>query len=252
MSIWTTRKLDRDREYIVMRHPLRGINNIINGVKFRDSYAVVEKGSKVYHYLKKIPVLRKAEEYPLTHLRYLHFVNRTSDVKMVYGEDVYSKFLKAEEDAKLAEELAIKQAQEEAALAEEQARLEQLRIKEELEAQIEAAKQHAEESEMGEIIEVVEETAKDLELPVENLTETLEEVKSEIKKCCVTTKNGTLCKFDALDYSPSGYCRLHLLEDPKLEHFGITIPKAMTKNERKKVRKQVNKKLQQLKKQGEF
>jgi hypothetical protein len=69
MSFWSTRSLESDRNYVVMQHTLKGVNYVINGIKFRDSYAVIEKDSKAYHLLKKIPVLRAAKEYPLTHLR---------------------------------------------------------------------------------------------------------------------------------------------------------------------------------------
>lgn len=260
MSIWTTRRLDRDREYIVLRHPLKGINNIVNGVKFRDGYAVVAKDSKSHHYLKKIPVLRKALELPLTHLKKLKFITRISDIKMVYGEDVYLKYLKAEQDAKLANELATKQALEDARLAEEQRRLEELEKANSIQAELDLIAKEADftttavSTDKGSTITVdlTDESTGDIELGVKELRQSLEAEKPKLTKCSVTTKSGTLCKFDAMDYSPSGYCRLHLLEDPKLEHFGLKIPNAMTKQERKKVRKSINKKLQQLKKQGEF
>lgn len=94
MSVWTTKALDRDITYIVLRHTLPGVNNTINGVKFRGGYAVVEKNSKVYHSLKKIPVLNKSQEYPLLHLRKLSFITRAKDILQVYGKDVYWRYLK--------------------------------------------------------------------------------------------------------------------------------------------------------------
>ena len=64
--------------------------------------------------------------------------------------------------------------------------------------------------------------------------------------------DGNLCKHDSLDYSPSKYCSLHMLEDDKLENLGIKVPTLMTKNEKKKVRKAVHKKLKSLKAKGVF
>jgi len=94
MSVWTTTSTGRDRDFIVLKHTLRGVNYVINGVKFRNSYAVVEKNSKTYRELKKIPVLKAAAEHPLTFLRKLSFITRSLDVKIVYGAEVYSQYMK--------------------------------------------------------------------------------------------------------------------------------------------------------------
>jgi hypothetical protein len=40
-----------------------------------------------------------------------------------------------------------------------------------------------------------------------------------------------MCRFPALPNSPSGYCRKHILTDPKLESLGIHVPR-LTKQER--------------------
>ena len=113
MSVWTTKSSGRDRNYIVMKHTLKGANYILGGIRFRDGYAVVEKGSKTHHMLKQIPVLRHAQEYPLTFLRHLPFITRSLDVKQVYGADVYYNYLrelevvvtKEKEVAKVEEEI---------------------------------------------------------------------------------------------------------------------------------------------------
>jgi len=98
MSVWTTKALvNNSKEYVLLKHTLPGINYIVKGVRFRNGYAVVEKGSKIYSELKKIPVLRKAKEYPLTDLRKLSFITRSIDVKTIYGQDVYTKFLSDEQ-----------------------------------------------------------------------------------------------------------------------------------------------------------
>jgi hypothetical protein len=94
MSVWLTKSSGRDREYIVLKHTLRGVNYVVNGIKFRNGYAVVEKDSKTYIDLKKIPVLRAAMEFPLVFLRKLPFITRPLDVKLVYGADVYVQYLK--------------------------------------------------------------------------------------------------------------------------------------------------------------
>jgi hypothetical protein len=94
MSVWTTTSTGRDRDYIVLKHTLRGVNHVINGVKFRNSYAVVEKNSKTYRDLKRIPVLKAAAEHPLTFLRKLPFITRSLDVKIVYGAEVFAQYMK--------------------------------------------------------------------------------------------------------------------------------------------------------------
>ena len=76
MSTWSTKTLGRDKEFVVIQHKIRDINGMINGVKFRGGYAVVEKDSKTYINLKKLPMLKNAPEYPLTHLSNLIFVTR--------------------------------------------------------------------------------------------------------------------------------------------------------------------------------
>lgn len=112
--IWSARSLGRDRDYIVIKHPLRGINTTINGVKFRESYAVVEKHSKTYHHLKRMPQLRAAREFPLVFLDELPFIVTPLEVKTVYGADVYQHFVKARKEKleKLEEEQKVVQEEE--------------------------------------------------------------------------------------------------------------------------------------------
>jgi hypothetical protein len=95
MSVWSTKALNRNSEFIVVKHKLRGINYTVKGIKFRDGFAVVEKDSKTYFELKKLPVLRNMEEFPLLHLRKLKFITRTADVKLIFGQDVYRVYLAA-------------------------------------------------------------------------------------------------------------------------------------------------------------
>lgn len=103
MSVWSTKSSGRDRDYVLLRHPLRGVNYTVKGIKFRESYAVVEKNSKTYNELLKMPLLKTCKEYDLLFLRELKFITRSNDVKMVFGEDVYRFYIKKLEVA-LAEE----------------------------------------------------------------------------------------------------------------------------------------------------
>lgn len=90
---WTTKALDRVRDYVVIQHRLRDINGEIAGIKFRHGYAVVEKGCKAYLKLKSLPMLKGTQEFPLLHLRKLKFITRTLDVKLIFGQDVYYQYL---------------------------------------------------------------------------------------------------------------------------------------------------------------
>lgn len=103
MSVWSTKSSARDCNYIVLKHTLRGVNYVVNGIRFRNSYAVVEKDSKTHRNLKNIPVLKGCQEFPLIFLKKLPFITRPLDIKMVYGMDVYVKYLKELEIDKVKE-----------------------------------------------------------------------------------------------------------------------------------------------------
>lgn len=230
MSVWTTKALDRARNYIVFQHTLRGVNYVVNGVRFRDSYAVVEKNSKTYHNLKKVPVLRSSKEYPLTYLSKLSFITRQSDIRVVYGQDVYVSFLR-EQEKEQAEQHAIVELQkleaQDKALAK---REEELRLKQELEQKAKEA------IETGDL-------------------EKAEEIKAsmpEIVKCSHRNDKGELCGKDAYEFSPSGWCGTHLLDDPRLLEFGLEKPNFMTKDETKAFREEVKSVLKKAKKQNKF
>lgn len=182
MSTWTTQSLERDRNYIVLKHTLRGVNYSIQGVKFRSGYAVVEKNSKVYFALKKIPVLRNALEYPLDHLQNLPFITRTQDVDTIFGRDVYIKYL--------------------AAIA----------------------------NSVQEVQEQIVEEKLHIHTEVQN-------------KCRFSLENGEMCKRAAAEYSPSSYCEIHVLQDPKLAEHGFEVPPYMSKNQRKELRRKIKDKL---------
>lgn len=194
MSVWSTRSSGKDRNYILLKHTLKGVNYIINGIKFRDGFAVVEKDSKSYHALKSIPVLRAAQEYPLIMLRQLKFITRPVDVKTVYGADVYTQYLK------------------------------------QLEPQIEKEKVEI----------VVEQELKHIE---------------QHKLCSFRTPSSDgkdLCKLDAFEDSPSGYCMKHIFDEPKLAELGIEVPKFLTKKEKWPAKEKVAAQLTKAKKDGKF
>ena len=112
MSTWTTKALSRTRNYIVLKHKLKGVNYTVHGVKFRDGFAVVEKDSKTYNMLKQMPILKNAQELPLTFLQQCKFITRILDIKIVYGQDVYRCFieqLEKEQNSKYLEELVQKE-----------------------------------------------------------------------------------------------------------------------------------------------
>lgn len=190
MSVWTTKSSGKDREFIVIQHKLKNVDYTIQGIKFRAGYAVVEKNSKAYYMLKKMPILKEAKEYPLIHLRSLPFITRTNDVKTVFGQEVYVHYLK------------------------------------QLTEVVEKEKEQREEKELVDRVEVR-------------------------NRCSCVTKHGALCENEALEASPSGYCKIHILEDPRLSEFGITIPR-LTREERLKFKEKVISILAKAKRDGKF
>ena len=183
--VWATKSLERAREYVVIKHALKDMNGNIAGVKFRAGYAVVEKGSKAYLQIKKVPLIKNQPELPLIFLRKLPFITRTNDVKVVYGQDVYAQYLEV--------------------------------LHKELEAEQVVAEAVAEEVHV-----------------------------QDLHRCAFTTQAGELCSREAVKGSPSNYCRLHLLEDEKLESVGIVIPKRLTKEQKKEYKDKVASKLEKL------
>lgn len=174
----------RPGDYIVIKHALKDMNGLVGGVKFRGGYAVVERNSKVYQQIKKLPMIKGQPEYPLLHLKELSFITRTADIKLIFGIDVYNKY------------------------------------KALIEAQLASKTQ--------------EETVKK------------EEEHIEVHNRCSFRQpsNNELCSYTALENSPSGYCKKHILEDPKLnEVIDFKIPSRLTKDETKKYKEKVLKKL---------
>lgn len=60
------------------------------------------------------------------------------------------------------------------------------------------------------------------------------------KLCAYKTIKGELCTMEALTISPSGHCKRHLLDDPKIsEASGLVIPKRLTNVEKKEWKEKV-------------
>lgn len=115
MAIWSTRTVNtnREKEYVVVKHQLRDVNGLIHGVKFRGGYAVIDKNTKRYNELRKLPLLRNTPEFPIVFLKQLKFVTRSSDVRLIWGQEVYYHYIKAltEVQAKEAEVAKVEQEQ---------------------------------------------------------------------------------------------------------------------------------------------
>lgn len=97
MSYWNTAKKDND-EYVVIRHKIPKFNGFINGIRFREGYGVVIKNSKIYSQVKKLPLIKGCEEYPLIHLRQLKFIPRDREIETIFGKDVYKHFMSIKTD----------------------------------------------------------------------------------------------------------------------------------------------------------
>lgn len=184
MSLWSTRTTDTDRKknYVVIKHKLRDVNGTIHGVKFRGGFAVIDKNTKRFKELTRLPLLKQAPEFPIEFLRKLKFITRSTDVKIIWGQDVYYYYMKA----------------------------------------------------------LAEVTAKEKE--VNKINEEQKHIE-ETDKCNFRVPSGELCKNDALELSPSGYCKLHILRDPKLTDIGFDIPKRLSKDEKKVYKEKLIKKL---------
>lgn len=228
MSVWSTKYLGKNRDYVVIKHNLRGVNIVVQGVKFRGGFAVVEKDSKTYSMLRKFPNLRNSPEFPLTFLKKLPFITRSRDIITVYGKDVYLHYIKAVNKEKEDHDKAV--------------------IEQKL--AYDAEQKHKRESELVEKQKLIEEKklleeklAKADKEEIKDLTKALshiEDKKQELStKCSFRTINGELCKMDVLEVSPSGYCKAHLLKDPKLSEYGIEIPPFMTKQDKKELKEKI-------------
>jgi len=84
----------KPRDYVVVKHQVSGINTEINGITYREGYGVVLRNSKEYTQLKHIR-LAIASEHPIELLGKLKCVIRPSEIKNIWGNNVYSAYLMA-------------------------------------------------------------------------------------------------------------------------------------------------------------
>jgi hypothetical protein len=174
----------RQKNYVVIKHALKDVNGLINGVMFRGGYAVVEKDSKIYSQIKKLPLIKNQPELPLLALKDLKFIMRPRDVELIYGKQIYNKY-KQLLDAFVAEK---KQEQK-----------------------------------------------------------VLDEIKHVEQNGCTFISPNTkeICPYQAMKKSSVGYCKKHILHDPKIEEIAkLTIPKMMTKQEKRELKDRIIKKLE--------
>jgi hypothetical protein len=97
MHNWNTRFRDdgsTHKDYVVIRHPIPNFKNTnVFGIKFTGGFAVVKRNSKDYHKIKKIPVFKKAREFPLEFLKKAGF--RGQDIQMVFGRTIFVHYMAA-------------------------------------------------------------------------------------------------------------------------------------------------------------
>jgi len=108
MSYWNSH-IKENEEYVVLRHSINRFDGHVNGIRFREGYCVVVKGSRPYNTLKKLPLIKSSEEYPLIHLRSLKCIMRDKDLETIFGKDVYLQYMKVKTPIIKAEELIYKE-----------------------------------------------------------------------------------------------------------------------------------------------
>lgn len=201
-----------DREYLVIRHPLRLTGNTwLMGIKFCNGVGIVEKGSKVHRSLNKSPILKKRKEYGLDYLPKLGF--RTKDISLIWGKDVYWHYLDSIGlNADLTRKEEIKE--EPKVVAFEPKDIEE--IKEELREEFEDESEEVLE-EMAE--EIVEDKSDEIEIEEEIPELTPEEIiaaHKEMSLCIHQKEDGNICKNRVSKGSISGnYCFGHIKRDPE-------------------------------------
>lgn len=84
--------LNKDIEFIVLQHTIKGTNTEILGIRYRDGYAVVAKGSKEHKRLKSMP-RAASKEYPITFLQHLKFVINPKQISVIWGRAVYQYYM---------------------------------------------------------------------------------------------------------------------------------------------------------------
>lgn len=80
------------REYIVVKHALPGLCTEILGIRYMDGYGVVAKDSKEHLRLKQVR-MAVTKELPITFLTNVKSVINRSQIKAIWGADVYRYFM---------------------------------------------------------------------------------------------------------------------------------------------------------------
>jgi len=196
-----------DKEYIVVKHPLRDSSNTYyHGIKFTRGYAVVAKGSKSHTFIKSAPFLKHHKEFDLS---YLKNIFRLKEVKLIFGHDVYHHYLQSIglDNNGLPTETTEEKPQEEQIVQEENL------VTEATEAEtVSEVPELVEDDSPQDVLEKEEET-----LDFESLTpDQRAEAHKTLGLCSyIRKKDGKVCDNKALNSSPSGYCFAHVRFDPE-------------------------------------
>lgn len=213
------------RDYIVVKHPLRSVGNSwLNGVKFVNGCAVVEKNGKSHKMIRRNPLFKKRQEFDLSYLPKCGF--RTKDISIIFGKDIYYSYL---ETVGLNSDLTPKQPKIENPS-------EELKVSTQVEPETEV-KEQDEILELGELDVVPQKAIKEIkvhseiqeqsseiefkdqeeELP-QLTTEEVINAHKEINLCISIKNDGNVCKGKVSKGSPSGhYCFGHIKKDPQLK-----------------------------------
>lgn len=192
-----------EREYVIIKHPLRVKGNIfLLGTKFCNGIAVVVKNSKSYRTLLKCPLLRNHKELGIEWLPKLGF--RSKDIKLVFGKEVALAFLKMQQKAPQ------EQTQEEVKTASSE---EPTSSKEET-VQEETPDEIISEPEVKLEEQTIEEQAQS-ETPLEPLSlEDAIKAHKEMKLCVAVKPSKEVCKNKISKNSTSGiYCSSHCKQE---------------------------------------
>jgi hypothetical protein len=221
MSIyWSLKKRMTDKEYVVVRHPLRFNGNLtVGGIKFCAGCGVVEKDSKAYRDLFKLPMFRKARTLPLDFLKKAGF--KPKEVQLVYGPDIYYHYIKS---------IGLNQDLTPITTKEIEQPFDEVKVEELTEETSSEPEQEEPEEEKvvamepEEVEEIKEELAEELTEESEDLPElSTDEIVEAHKlqgKCIHVLEDGTVCDKNSSRGSVSGYCFGHLKLDPKRKNYG--------------------------------
>lgn len=90
---YTAKKGKSKKNLVVIKAPVRDMGNQwIFGVKFCQSYGVVEKDSKIYYQVTRSPLFKGFKELPVS---FLQKVFRSKDIEIIFGRDIFLHYLDA-------------------------------------------------------------------------------------------------------------------------------------------------------------